>query len=116
MKVKYSTMIIKDTEETLKFYTEVLGFKLDSQYKPRPGTTMSLLIGDGGAMVEAIEDKNYPIGLYSIGVDVKDLKATLNELRAKDAKVTTEPIPTLVGSCAFIEDPNGVRLCLIEYR
>ncbi len=116
MKVKYSTMIVKNMEETVKFYTSVMGFTVDSQYKPRSGSTITLLKGEGDAMIEVIEDPHYQVGLYSIGVDVEDLNATLNELRAKGAKITMEPIPILVGRCAFIEDPNGVRLCLIEHR
>lgn len=32
MKIKYATMIVNDMDESIKFYTEVMGFEIDSQY------------------------------------------------------------------------------------
>ncbi|HML38486.1 MAG TPA: VOC family protein [Bacillota bacterium] len=37
IKVKYATMIVKGMAESIRFYTEVMGFKTDSHYNPRPG-------------------------------------------------------------------------------
>ncbi|WP_427846168.1 VOC family protein [Desulfitobacterium dichloroeliminans] len=51
-------------------------------------------------------------GFYSIGMDVEDLTSTLAELKSKGIKITKGPLPTTAGSLAFIEDPNGVRICL----
>lgn len=49
-------------------------------------------------------------------MEVDDLEATLNNLRSRGARVLMEPTPITVGLLAFIEDPNGVRLALIEHR
>ncbi len=116
IQVKYATLIVKDMDESIRFYTDVMGFEIDSQYNPQPETKITLMKGKGEAMIELIKNSAYEIGLYSVGLDVKDLDATLNELTAKGAKVTLGPIPTLVGSLAFIEDPNGVKLALIEHK
>jgi|GEM_PF-2662166 len=32
MKIKYATIVVDDTDKSIKFYTEVMGFKIDSQY------------------------------------------------------------------------------------
>jgi len=116
MKIKYTTMIVKDMEESIKFYTEVMGFEIDSQYDLGPAGAITLLKGEGETMVEIIQNPVNEPGLFSMGMDVEDLETTLEELKAKGAKVTMEPTPITVGTLAFIEDPNGVRIALIQHH
>lgn len=47
---------------------------------------------------------------------MEDINATLEELRSKGAKVTMEPMPITVGTLAFLEDPNGVKIALIQHH
>jgi lactoylglutathione lyase len=114
MKVKYATIIVKNMEESIKFYTEVMGFEIDSQYDLGPAGTITLLKGEGETMVEIIENSVDEPGLFSVGMDVEDLNTTIKELKAKGAKVTMEPLQITVGLLAFIEDPNGARIALIQ--
>jgi len=116
MKVKYATIIVEDMDESIKFYTEVMGFKIESQHFPIPGATITLLKGDGDAMIELIENTENKPGLFSVGMDVEDMDTTMKELKAKGAKITMDPIPITVGTLAFIEDPNGARIALIEHK
>lgn len=67
-------------------------------------------------MVEIIENPTDEIGLFSIGIDVEDLDVTLKELKSKGVKVTMETTQTTVGTMAFIEDPNGVKIALIHHK
>ncbi|OPX61309.1 MAG: glyoxalase I [Methanobacterium sp. PtaB.Bin024] len=115
MKIKYTTLIVKDMEESIKFYTEVMGFKIDSQYDLGPAGKITLLKGEGETMVEIIQNPQDEPGLFSIGMEVEDLNTTIKELKAKGAKVTMDPTPITVGLLAFIEDPNGARIALIEH-
>jgi lactoylglutathione lyase len=116
MKIKYTTLIVNDMEESIKFYTEVMGFEIDSQYDLGPAGNITLLKGEGETMVEIIKNPMDEAGLYSIGMDVEDLDTTVKELKSKGAKVTMEPMEITVGNLAFIEDPNGVRIALIEHH
>jgi lactoylglutathione lyase len=116
MKIKYATIIVEDMDESIKFYTEAMGFEIDSQYDLGPAGTITLLRADGEAMVEIIKNPAYEPGLYSIGMDVEDLNATIEELKSKGAKVTMEPVRIAVGLLAFIEDPNGARIALIQHH
>ena len=116
MKIKYTTLIVKDMDESIKFYTNVMGFKIDSQYDLGPAGAITLLKGEGETMVEIIQNPVNEPGLFSMGMDVEDLDTTLEELKAKGAKVTMEPTPITVGTLAFIEDPNGVRIALIQHH
>ena len=116
IKIKYTTMIVKDMDESIKFYREVMGFKIDSQYDLGPAGTITLLKGEGETMVELIKNPTDEPGLFSMGMDVEDINATLKELKSKGAKITMEPMPITVGTLAFLEDPNGVRIALIQHN
>jgi len=116
MKIAYSTMIVENMEESIKFYTEIMGFTLDSGYIPRPGSKISLLRGRGETMLEIIEDKSFPVGLYSVGMDVKDLDSIMEKMRLNGVVIMTEITPTLVGRMGMIKDINGIRYALIEHK
>jgi lactoylglutathione lyase len=116
VKVKHATIIVRSMDESIAFYTDVMGFEVDSQFHPAPGVVITLMRGEGETMVELIESAQYEPGLYSVGMDVENLDGVLSDLTAKGAGVTLGPVPTLVGQLAFIEDPNGARIALIEHR
>ncbi len=116
MKIKYATIIVRNMEESIKFYTEVMGFEIDSQHKPVPGVIITLLKGQGETMIELIKNLDDDIGIYSVGMDIEDLHSTVEELKSKGANITREPVKITVGSLAFIEDPNGVKIALIQHH
>jgi lactoylglutathione lyase len=118
MKIKYATMAVADMDESIKFYTEVLGLEIDSQHKPYPGLTITLLKGEGEAMIELIEGEETPkeTGLFSVGIEVEDINTKVKELKSKGAKITQGPTPILVGTLAFLEDPNGAQIALIQHH
>ncbi|MBC7101132.1 VOC family protein [Methanothermobacter tenebrarum] len=116
MRIKYATIIVNEMDESIKFYTEVMGFKIDSQYDLGSKGMITLLKGEGETMLELIKNPVDEPGLFSIGIEVEDVEATIKELKSKGAKITMEPTPITVGLLAFIEDPNGVRIALIQHQ
>lgn len=112
--VKYSTMIVKDLAESVAFYRDMLGFT-EGYHVDLPAGGITIMNSPGGASVELIEAPQYEVGLYSVGTDVDDLDETLATLRSKGCTILGEITPTTVGRMIFIEDPNGVRICLIEH-
>jgi len=67
-------------------------------------------------MIEIIKNPVDEPGLFSIGMDVEDIDTTLKELKSKGAKVTMEPTSITVGTLAFLEDPNGIKIALIQHN
>ncbi len=118
MKVKYATIIVEDMNESIKFYTEVMGLEIDSQHNPQPGVKITLLKGEGDAMIELIEGEDTPqkTGLFSVGIEVEDINTKVKELKDKGAKITREPTPILIGTLAFLEDTNGAQITLIQHH
>ncbi|WP_312699334.1 VOC family protein [Sedimentibacter sp.] len=115
IKVQYSTMIVKNLEESIKFYRDVLGFKEGYHVNTPDDSAITIMNSENGASIELIENKNFETGLYSIGTDVDNLDETIMHLREKGYETTCPAIPTTVGRMTFVLDPNGVRICLIEH-
>jgi len=114
IKVMYSTIIVKDLDESVCFYRDVLGFS-EGYHVDLPMGRITIMNSPEGASVELIESPHFEVGPYSIGTDVDDLDAALEQLKQKGCEIVGEIIPTTVGRQIFIKDPNGVRLCLIEH-
>ena len=114
IKVQYSTMIVKNLEESVRFYRDVLGLS-EGYHVDLPVGAITIMESDGGASVELIENPEFPIGLYSVGTDVDDLDEAIARLAENGYETTGPAIPTSVGRMTFVLDPNGVRICLIEH-
>lgn len=124
MKIKYATIAVENLEESIKFYKDIMGLEIDSQLKPFPGETIIFMKGEGEAMIELIEAKENPQdplgelpkpGLMAVGIEVEDIDAKVEEFKSKGAK-TQGPIKIPIGKLAFLEDPNGVRIALIQHQ
>ena len=114
IKVQYSTMIVKSLEESVAFYRDTLGFE-EGYHVYLPNGAAITIMNSVGASVELIEGKQYEVGLYSIGTDVDNLDETLEDLKKHRCNPISPIVPTSVGRQVFIQDPNGVRICLIEH-
>ena len=116
VKAKYITMIVNNTKESVDYYCNILGFQVDSVYHPPGNTEITLMRGPSETMIELIQSSQFPTGLYSIGMDVDNLEETIKEIEEKGGKILMPPASTLVGRMTFTEDPNGVRIALIEHN
>ena len=114
IKVQYTTLIVNDLEESVRFYREVLGFREGYHVDTPDGGAITIMESDG-ASVELICNRNYPTGMYSIGTDVDDLDAAIARLNEAGYQPISPVIPTTVGRMTFVKDPNGIRICLIEH-
>ena len=118
------TMIrVGDLDRSVKFYTELLGMKeLRRRDVPDGKYTLAFLgFGDGGAEVELTY--NYGVTHYDQGnafghlaISVPNAKAACDSVRAGGGKVTREAGPVKFGTTviAFVEDPDGYKIELIE--
>lgn len=112
--VQYSTMIVKNLEESVKFYRDALGFT-EGYHVDLPDGGITIMQSPGGACVELIESPRFEVGLYSVGTDVDNLDEAIEHIKNLGYKIMGEIAPTTVGRQIFAEDPNGVRICLIEH-
>jgi len=118
------TMIrVGDLDRSVKFYTELLGMKELRRRDVPDGKYYTLAFGfeDGGAEVELTY--NYGVTQYEQGnafghlaISVPNAKAACDSVRTGGGKVTREAGPVKFGTTviAFVEDPDGYKIELIE--
>jgi lactoylglutathione lyase len=117
---------VGDLERSIRFYTDVLGMKLlRSTDRPEQKYTLAF-VGYGDESAHAVLELTYNYGVdrYDLGtafghlaVEVPDAAAACAAVRAKGGKVTREAGPVKGGSTviAFVEDPDGYKIELIEH-
>ncbi|HWP56967.1 MAG TPA: lactoylglutathione lyase [Candidatus Acidoferrales bacterium] len=127
MRILHTMIRVNDLEESLKFYCETLGMKLLRKRDYPSGRFTLAFVGYGPEAETAVLELTYnwdthwydlgnAFGHVAIGVD--DIYQTCAELRARGAKIVREPGPMKHGTTeiAFIEDPNGYKIELIQMR
>lgn len=125
MRILHTMLRVNNLEESLKFYCDVLGMKLLRQ-KDYPGGKFTLaFVGYGSEAENAVIELtyNWSVDRYDLGnayghiaLGVDDIYSTCEKIKALGGKVTREPGPMKHGSTviAFVEDPNGYKIELIE--
>jgi len=117
---------VKDLDQSINFYCDTLGLKLASRREiPENKAEIAFVEGEGGSnlaleLTHWREKKDWTEGdqLDHIAFVVTDLEKSVNEFRRRGVEIAKEPY-TLKGSgskIAFIKDPNGIWLELIERR
>jgi len=114
---------VEDLEESVEFYTDILGLKEVRRFSPYEGMTIVFLKGESDGMIELIEgvEKSEPEmkgrkGLFLVGLEVSDMDKTAKELQEKGIKFVRGPIDTPGGTkIAFLKDPNDVEIELIQH-
>lgn len=123
MRFLHTSITVKDLDESLKFYTEVLGLELERR-RPIPENRAEIAFvrdPESGARVELthwLDKPSFDPGeqLDHLAFEVQDLDAFLQRACARGVKVAKEPFRLAGGSgrLAFVLDPNEVWIELIE--
>ena len=127
MRLLHTMIRVNDLDESLRFYCDTLGMKLlRKQDYPGGRFTLAFVGYDSEDKTAVIElTYNWDTHQYDVGdgfghiaLGVRDIYRTCEQLRAKGAKIVREPGPMKHGTSeiAFIEDPNGYTVELIQMR
>ncbi|MGL5064904.1 MAG: lactoylglutathione lyase [Microcoleus sp.] len=125
MRLLHTMLRVGNLEESLKFYTEVLGMKLLRQKDYPDGKFTLAFVGYGDESDHTVLELTYNWGVteYNLGdayghiaIGVDDIYGTCEEIKARGGKVTREPGPMKHGSTviAFVQDPDGYKVELIQ--
>lgn len=127
MRILHTMLRVGDMKRSVDFYTGVLGMQL-LRTTDRPDQKYSLaFVGYGdesqGAVLELTF--NYGVDRYDLGsayghiaIEVPDAAAACERIKAAGGSVTREAGPVKGGSTviAFVQDPDGYKIELIERR
>lgn len=118
MKFCWSTLKVKNLEESIRFYTEVIGLKVVNRINAGPGMEIAFL-GEGYTKIELIcENQNKDIeigGDISWGFEVDSIDKMISLLKEKGIKIESGPIqPNPHVKFLFIKDPDNMNIQLVE--
>jgi lactoylglutathione lyase len=127
MRILHTMLRVSDLEQSLAFYIGVLGMKLLRKKDYESGRFTLAFVGYGDEESTAVielthnwDTKNYVLGdaFGHVAIGTDDIYATCDRIRSAGGKIVREPGPMKHGNTviAFVEDPNGYRIELIETR
>lgn len=120
------TMIrVNNLEESIRFYTETLGMTLLSKDDYPEGKFSLAFLSYGTSKKDPCIELTYNWDRHSynlgdgfghIALGASDIYATCEAIRSAGGKIVREPGPMKHGTTviAFVEDPNGYKIELIQ--
>ena len=124
----HTMLRVKDLDKSLNFYTELLGMKLLRKRDYPTGKFTLAFVGYGDEESNAVIELTHNWGQkepYQIGtafghlaIGVPDIYGTCETLAKDGVKIPRPPGPMKHGGSviAFIEDPDGYKIELIEKK
>lgn len=120
-KLLHTRMRVSDMEQTLRFYTEVLGLDvLERKTSPRGSHLAFLKVPHSEELIELCSfPQSGPVtvqaDLVHLAFQVESLDDTIRALTAQGVTITDGPTVTSAGSrFLFIDAPDGYEIELIE--
>ena len=112
MKFIFATLHVKNLEESIQFYENIVGMKLARRFPGGPHTEI-VFMADGPAEIELICNTEAEPVVYgecpSLGLSVEDLD--------QGVEIVSGPFqPNPNTRFFFIHDPDGVNLEIIEKK
>ena len=125
MRLLHTMLRVGDLQRSIDFYTKAMGMQL-LRTTDRPDQKYSLaFVGYAEESQQAVIELTYNYGVASyelgtayghIAIGVDDVYAVCERVKAAGAHVSREPGPVKGGTTviAFVEDPDGYKIELIE--
>ena len=125
MRMLHTMIRVGDLDRSIAFYTEVLGMQLLRRKDYPSGKFTLAFVGYGDEADHTVIEltHNWDTDSYDLGngfghiaLAVEDAAAACDEIRQRGGNVVREAGPMKHGSTviAFVEDPDGYKIELIE--
>ena len=126
MRLLHTMLRVGDLDRSIEFYTEVLGMRLLRRHDYPEGKFTLAFVGyqdeSAGAVIEltynwGVESYEMGTAFGHIALAVPDAYRACDEIRARGGKVVREAGPMKHGTTviAFVEDPDGYKIELIQH-
>jgi len=125
MRMLHTMLRVGNLENSIKFYTEVLGMKLIRTHDYPDGEFTLAFVGYGNEYDNTVLELTYNYGKTSyemggafghIALEVDDAYKACEQVKKAGGKVVREAGPMKHGTIviAFIEDPDGYKIEFIQ--
>ncbi|PZU94424.1 MAG: lactoylglutathione lyase [Pseudanabaena sp.] len=127
MRVLHTMIRVGDLERSLDFYSNVLGMQILRRKDYPNGRFTLAFVGYGDESSNAVIEltHNWDTTEYDIGsgyghiaLGMENIYSACEAIREKGGKITREPGPMKHGTTeiAFVEDPDGYKIELIQLK
>lgn len=127
MRILHTMLRVGNLDQSIAFYTEVLGMQLLRRKDYPEGRFTLAFVGyqdeTEGAVLELTHNwdtEHYDLGegYGHVALAVEDVYAACERIRERGGRIVREPGPMKHGSTvlAFVEDPDGYRIELLEEK
>ena len=124
-RIDHVELVPADVEQTLAFYTEVLGFSIRSRRSVDAAPMREVIflgLGDSVIEVLAVDAPNpapkgpFHLGYRGIALEVEDMDKALSYLASKGTVASKGPVDLGTSKRAEILDPDGLMIELREWK
>ena len=118
MKFNWCTISVKDIDESVKFYQDIVGLSIDRRFMAGLGVEICFM-GSGETKIELIQDKGHKapgniIGI-SLGFEVESVDKMIEFIKSRGLAVESGPMqPNPHLRFFFVKDPNGLSIQFVE--
>ena len=110
--------MVKNMEESLKFYQEIVGLSMNRKFKAGPGVEIAFL-GDGETKIELIYDEaNKEVNMgqdISLGFVVDSVDEMMVFVKDKGIAIHSGPYqPNPHTKFFYVIDPNGLKIQFVQ--
>ncbi|HCX64301.1 MAG TPA: glyoxalase [Eubacteriaceae bacterium] len=118
MSFAHVTILVKNLQESLDFYQNIVGLPIARQFDAGEGTTIAFL-GEGPTKVELIYNKDTHHDAFgeniSIGFQVESMDQTMEFVKEKGMEVYSGPFePNPKTKFFYVLDPNGLKVQFVQ--
>ena len=122
MKFLWTTIYVKNLEESIAFYSNLLGLQIVRRFPAGPGIEIAFMGNgiDNETLVELLADSNNNAVNYSefisIGFAVDSLETMLDMVKRENISIHTGPFETPASKFFCIKDPNGLNVQFFQQK
>lgn len=113
----WCTITTEKLNESVAFYTEVVGLSVERRFSPAPGMEIVFLKDGKGFEIELLQNGR-SVGAeregISLGFEVNSLEETLALVKAQNIAAFGGPTKVPGATFFFVKDPNGVSIQFVE--
>lgn len=122
MKFLWTTIYVRNLDESVSFYSDLLGLQVIKRFPAGPDTEIAFMGNrtDNETLVELMADSKKGITSFgesiSIGFAVDSVDAMLDIVKRKDIPVNSGPFETPAFRFFCIKDPNGLNVQFFQQK
>jgi len=124
-RVDHVEIVPKDTEKTIEFYVNILGFEIKSRKEVKmPPMKEVIFIELGDTVIEIISvdepkpksESPWEVGYRGIALEVDDMAKAVDYLKEKKIPIDREPVDLGNSFRGEIRDPDGLIIELRQWK